>query len=66
MIVVYSDTVHYHAAMMVVFHAATVAGGAVMHPWQLITLTLITVFHLPIIFHFVINYTVWWEIIIEN
>jgi hypothetical protein len=40
MVVVDPDAVHRHGTVMIVLDAAFVAHGAMMHPWQLINLTL--------------------------
>lgn len=66
MVVVDAYAVHYHAAMMVIFHAAAVTSRAVVHTGQFVGITLVAETHFSVVFHFVVNYAVWREIVVED
>ena len=65
MVVVDTNTIHYHPAMMIILEAASITIGTMMHPWQLIHIACLTKSKFPIIFHFVVNNLTWVEIIIK-
>ena len=66
MVIIDANTIHDHSAMMVVLDATSSALRAVVGPWQLIRPTSLAILQLSIIFHLVIDNTLWWERIIEN
>ena len=65
-VVVDADAIDYHAAVVVELYTARVTDGAMVHPWQLIDLTLLTITELSQVTILLVDQILGQEVVVKE